>query len=263
MGGHPVVDSRYPLGDLPSRAVHAATSRTAKDMAYAKEAALPDNLDLSLVLQFLSRLKKNNNKSWFDENRDQYEKAMAQFEKLVGRLLKGMSKLEDLEGLSPRDCIMRIYRDVRFSKDKSPYKSGLGAGIVSGGRRSGRLGYHVHLAPTGATMIAGGMWDPTPQQLSKFRDAIVKDPGTFRKILGSSAFRRHFGQVTGDALKTVPKGYPADHPEIELLRQKQVCVSETFKDEIVVSPRFPELAVESLKAMKPFIDYLNQVAMGA
>jgi uncharacterized protein (TIGR02453 family) len=220
---------------------------------------MADDLDLAVALRFLSKLKKNNNKAWFDANKDQYEAAMAQFEVLVGRLIEGMSRVEDLEGLAPRDCIMRIYRDVRFSKDKSPYKTGLGAGIAPGGRKSGRLGYHLHLAPGGATMVATGLWDPTPEQLSSFRGAIMKDAGAFKKILGAASFKRHFNGLFGELLKTAPKGYPADHPEIELLRRKQVCVTEPFTDEVVGSPRFPALALESMKAMKPFVDYLDHL----
>jgi len=110
-------------------------------------------------------------------------------------------------------------------------------------------------------MIAGGLWEPTPEQLSRFRQAISRDAGSFRKIIDSALFKRHFGQVTGDKLKTVPQGYPADHPEIELLRYKQVCVMEKFDDDSVVSPKFEALALESLKSMKPFIDYLNRVVV--
>jgi uncharacterized protein (TIGR02453 family) len=222
---------------------------------------MADTLDLRPVLQFLSRLKKNNDKQWFEENRDQYEQSMGLFEQLVGRLIAGLTRLEDLEGLTPKDCIMRIYRDVRFSKDKSPYKTGLGAGIVPGGRKSGRLGYHIHLEPK-ATMIAGGLWEPTPQQLSRFRQAVGRDASSFRKILDNGQFKRHFGQVTGDRLKTAPQGYPADHPEIDLLRFKQVCIMEKFDDDVVVSQAFVASALESLESMKPFIDHLNQVVMG-
>ncbi len=220
-------------------------------------------LHLETALGFLSRLAKNNNKPWFEAHRDEYETSMAQFETLVGTLIEGMSRLEDLQDLTPKDCIMRIYRDVRFSRDKSPYKTGFGAGITSGGRKSGRMGYHLHLGPHGATMVAGGLWDPEPEQLSRFRDAILKDPAPFTRILGAAAFRKHFGQVTGDSLKTVPKGYPADHPQVELLRRKQVCVSETFPDPLVSSAEFPRAALESMKAMKPFVDYLNDVALRA
>jgi uncharacterized protein (TIGR02453 family) len=220
---------------------------------------MSENVELGSVLQFLSRLKKNNNREWFEANRSQYEDAMQQFGKLVGRLIAGLGAVEDLEGLTPKDCIMRIYRDVRFSPDKSPYKNGLGAGIVPGGRKSGRLGYHLHLQPGGATMIAGGLWEPSPEQLSRFREAIVRDAGVFKTILGGGQFKRHFGQLMGEKLKKAPKGYPADHPELDLLRRKQVCGAETFKDEVVVSSKFPGLALESMKALKPFIDYLNDV----
>jgi uncharacterized protein (TIGR02453 family) len=219
------------------------------------------DLDLGVSLRFLSQLAKNNNKPWFDEHKADYEKAAAQFELLVAELISGMSKVEDLGALAPRDCIMRIYRDVRFSKNKSPYKTGFGAGIVPGGRKSGRLGYHIHLGPNGATMAAGGLWDPEPPQLSRFRDAIVKDAGPFHKIAGAADFKRHFSTVTGDALKTAPKGYPPDHSEIDLLRQKQVCVSEKFSDETVTSREFPGLMLKSLRAMKPFIDYLNRAVL--
>jgi len=110
-------------------------------------------------------------------------------------------------------------------------------------------------------MIAGGLWDPTPEQLSRFREAIVKDAGPFLKILGAGAFKKHFGEVAGECLKTVPRGYSADHPQLDLLKRKQVCVSETFPDSAVVSEKFPALAVDSMKSMKPFIDYLNRVAL--
>jgi uncharacterized protein (TIGR02453 family) len=223
---------------------------------------MADDLNLGPVLKFLAGLAKNNNKPWFEAHRDQYEESMGSFEVLVGRLIHGLSGLEELEGLQPKDCIMRIYRDLRFSKDKSPYKTGLGAGIAPGGRKSGRVGYHLYLGPNGATMAASGLWDPTPQQLSRFRDAITENAAPFLKITGASAFKKHFGEVVGDSLKTAPKGYPADHPQLDLLKKKQICVSEKFPDEVVGSARFPELALESFRSMKPFIDYLDDVAPG-
>lgn len=222
-----------------------------------------DDLDLGVALRFLKQLAKNNNKPWFDAHKADYQAAAAQFELLVGNLIAGMGKVQDLGGVTPKDCMMRIYRDVRFSRDKSPYKTGFGATIAPGGRKSGRLGYHLHLAPNGTTMAAGGMWEPEPQQLSRFRDAIVKDAGPFHKITGAADFKRHFTEVTGEALKTAPKGYPADHPEMGLLRQKQVCVFEKFSDDEVAGPGFSELVLKSFRAMKPFIDYLDKAAMGA
>jgi len=219
------------------------------------------DLDLSGALKFLGKLKKNNNKAWFDSNKDEYLESMSQFEMLVARLIDGLGSVVDLDGLTPKDCIMRIYRDVRFSKDKSPYKTGFGAGIAPGGRKSGRMGFHLHLGP-GETMVASGLWEPTPEQLTRFRNTVAKDAGELQKILGSATFKRHFDGLYGEMLKTAPKGYPADHPAIELLRRKQVCVTEGFKDDVVTSARFPTLALESMKAMKPFADYLDRVALG-
>ena len=224
---------------------------------------MADDLDIGIALRFLKQLVRNNSKPWFDEHRADYEKAAAQFEHLVAQLITGIGKVQDLDGVTPKDCIMRIYRDVRFSKDKSPYKTGFGAGIAPGGRKSGRLGFHLHLEPNGATMAAAGLWEPDPRQLARFRDAIVKDAGPFHKITDAADFKRHFVEVMGDALKTAPKGYPADHPEVALLRQKQICVFEEFGDDVVASREFPGLLVSSFRVMKPFVDYLNRVAMGA
>ena len=215
-----------------------------------------EEADLRGALRFLAQLKEHNNREWFEKNRAQYEDAMAQFELLVGWLISEIGKTVDLAGVTPKDCIMRIYRDVRFSKDKSPYKTGLGAGIVPGGRKSGRMGFHLHVGPGGATMVASGLWEPTPQQLSRFRNAITENAGAFQKILAAAPFKRHFGEIMGDRLKTAPQGYPTDH----LLRLKQVCVAEKFDDRTVTSPAFPGLAVESMKAMRPFIAYLEEVA---
>jgi uncharacterized protein (TIGR02453 family) len=216
--------------------------------------------DLGVVLRFLSKLKNHNNKPWFDANKDEYLDAMGQFERLVARIIEGLGSIEDLDGVTPKDCIMRIYRDVRFSKDKSPYKTGFGAGIAPGGRKSGRMGYHLHVGP-GATIAATGLWEPTPEQLARFREAVAKDAGDLRRIMGSGPFKKHFDGLYGEQLKTAPKGYAPDHPAIDLLRRKQVCVTEPFSDDVVTSPRFPSLALESMKAMKPFADYLDRVAM--
>ena len=217
-----------------------------------------ESSDLQSVIHFLSQLKRNNNKLWFDSHRSDYQHAMEEFTLLVGELIEKVGSFVDLEGVTPEECIMRIYRDIRFSKDKTPYKTGLGAGIAPGGRKSSRLGFHLHVAPNGETMVAGGLWDPTSEQLTKFRGAIADDARGFKKIIGTNQFKTHFVQVTGEKLKTAPKGFPVDHPEMELLRLKQICVVEKFDDESVIAPGFPDLAVSSVKAMKPFIDYLNE-----
>jgi uncharacterized protein (TIGR02453 family) len=196
---------------------------------------------------------------WFEAHRGEYESAVDFFASFVGRLIAEIGKVQELGGITPRDCIMRIYRDVRFSKDKSPYRTELGAGIIPGGKRSGRLGYHVSLAPNGKTMVAGGLYDPTPRQLSLFRDAICQNAAPFKGILISPSFKKHFGSLWGESLKTAPKGYERDHPEIELLRRTQVCAVENFSQAAVLSARFERQVVDSVIAMKPFIDYLDSL----
>jgi uncharacterized protein (TIGR02453 family) len=216
-----------------------------------------DGVDFGLVLGFLTRLGKNNNKGWFEAHRADYEAAMDAFGSFVGRLITQIGRVEDLEGVGPKDCIMRIYRDVRFSKDKTPYKTHLGAEIVPGGRKSGRMGYFLRVSAGGGTMVAGGLYEPTPRQIARFREAVMRDAVPFKRIIASKPFKLHFGSLWGESLKTAPKGCPKDHPEIELLRRKQICAVESFADKEAASPRFERLALDSILAMKPFIDYLG------
>ena len=218
-----------------------------------------DQRDLKPVLDFLGGLQKNNNKAWFEKNRPAYEKAKDHFEAFVDGLILGLGSVENLGGVTARDCVMRIYRDIRFSKDKSPYKTGMGASIGPGGKRSTRLTYFLHLEPPGASMIAGGLHDPDSAQITKFREAIDRDAAPFKKVVNNKAFKQYFGAVAGEKLKTVPKGYDRDHPEIELLRMKEVVAIQRLTDAAVLSPDFSAHAVDAFTAMKPFLDYLNSV----
>jgi uncharacterized protein (TIGR02453 family) len=209
---------------------------------------------LSPILAFLTELEHNNRREWFEEHRAAYEAARERFEVFVGEVIDHLRAFEDLGPLSPRDCIMRIYRDVRFSRDKSPYRANMGASIARGGRHSARLPYYLHLAPGGGSFLAGGLYMPMPEQLTRFRDLIVEDPLPFKRIVDDPQFRAYFGEVTGERLKRAPAGYPPDHPEIELLRLKQVLVMHPMRDE--------ELSVDNVIAgfelLKPLNDYLNE-----
>lgn len=214
---------------------------------------------LEPVLAFLADLRENNNKAWFDRNRPRYENARQAFEELVEYFITELNKVQDLRGVSARECIFRINRDIRFSKDKSPYKTNLGAEIAPGGRNSSTLGYYLHLAPGDASMVAGGMYMPASGQLSKFREAIVRDAAPFKRIMKASDFVRYFGFVEGDRLSTAPQGYGRDHPEIDLLRLKQVLVVHRFTDKQVVARTFRSNALKAMNAMTPFTDYLNRI----
>lgn len=214
---------------------------------------------LEPVLTFLDDLGENNNKAWFDRNRPRYEQARALFEELVQEFIFSMSKVHDLGSLSARDCVFRINRDIRFSKDKSPYKTNFAAEIAPGGKNSATLGYYVHFAPHDASIIAGGVYMPSSGQLAKFREAIAKDAAPFKRITKDRDFRKYFGAVEGEKLSTAPQGFSRDHPEIELLRLKQVLVVHHFSDKQVIARTFPAEAVRVMKAMTPFNDYLNRL----
>jgi len=215
--------------------------------------------DLKPILDFLGDLKEHNNKAWFEEHRAAYDTARTHFENFVDQLIGEYGRLEDLGGITAKDCVMRIYRDTRFSKDKSPYKTSMGATIAPGGKKSASLGYHLHLQPHNETLIAGGLYMPTPEQLASFRRAIDQDAAPFKAILDNKEFRKYFGMLEGEKVKTVPQGYTRDHPDIELLRFKQVVVVHHLSDEMVLSPKFNTHVIKTFTAMKPFLGYLNTI----
>ena len=212
--------------------------------------------DLSPVLRFAAELKLNNNRPWFLEHKTDYELARTRFEEFVGGLIIGLSRTEPLGGITPKDCIFRLNRDLRFTKDKSPYKPYMSAYIAPGGKKSRLMGYYVHLEP-GNVMLAGGLYEPEPRQLTAFRDVISRDAREFKSIITETKFVEYFGGVGGDALKTIPRGYAADHPEAALLRLKTITVIHKVTDEVVTAPGFYEHAMDTFSVMKPFLQYLE------
>ena len=170
-----------------------------------------------------------------------------------------MGKIEDLGATRVKDCIFRINRDIRFSKDKSPYKHHLSAAIGPGGRQSGRIDYYLHIQPGGESMLGAGMWNPTPEQLAKYRQEIDYNAAELKEIIDQPKFRAYFPEVWGESMKTAPKGYDKSHPEIELLRRKQLFFMHKFTDKEVLSGDFARLIVESIVVVKPFCDFLNYI----
>ncbi len=216
-------------------------------------------IDLKPVFEFLGELRENNNKAWFEQNRAAYEQARDCFENFVGLLISGIDGFENLEGVSAKDCIFRINRDIRFSKDRTPYKVNMGANIAPGGRKSGRLGYYIHVQPGDQSLLAGGLYMPTSAELAKFRMAVDRNPAPLKEIIAARTFRRYFGALEGERLATAPQGYARDHADIDLLRLKQVTVIHHLQDKQVLAPDLAQSAVQVFKAMKPFLDYLNSV----
>jgi uncharacterized protein (TIGR02453 family) len=204
-------------------------------------------------------LKWNNNRNWFLEHRSSYEIALGHFEDFISALINEISQTEPLADLTPKDCIFRLNRDLRFTKDKTPYKPYMSAYIAPGGKKSRRLGYYVHLEP-GNSMLAGGLYDPDTQQLNAWREAVDHDPGLIRKIIAGDQFTRYFGQISGDRLKTIPRGYPKDHPDADLLQLKSITVVRKVTDAQVTAMNFFQDSMDTFKVMKPFLEYLESLS---
>lgn len=213
------------------------------------------------ALRFLRKLKKNNNKVWFDENRTLYEGSKKEIEQLVMDLVESFGKTDaTIAHLTPRDCLFRINRDVRFSKDKSPYKTNFGIAITSGGKKSPLAGYYLHIEP-GASFVGGGLWMPQPPVLAAVRQEIDYNFNELQKLLKSASFRKQYGELyKGDdvSLSRVPKGYEADNPAAEFLKLKSFLAMKQLDDAEVASGKLVKTSVEAFKALKPLVDFLNQ-----
>jgi uncharacterized protein (TIGR02453 family) len=210
------------------------------------------------TLQFLQKLAKNNNKVWFDKNRDAYQAAKADFEVFVTKIL------EQLAGIDPlfaeqraKDCIFRIFRDVRFSKDKSPYKPNFGAYFNKGGRKAHGAGYYIHLEP-GKTFVGGGLWMPEGPMLKAVRQEIDYNFPEFKKIVGNAKFKKLFSKIEGEQLKTVPQGYTADNPAIDYLKMKSYVVTTKMADKDITSKTFGAKCMNVFTTMNPLVDFLNR-----
>jgi uncharacterized protein (TIGR02453 family) len=212
--------------------------------------------DLQHTLSFLEDLRFNNRRDWFEANRKRYEAARAAAESLVTEILAQFKPVEDVGATAAKDCFFRLNRDVRFSKDKSPYKTNFGIVLGKGGRKTTGRSYYLNLEP-GGTFIAAGIYDPSPEQLKQIRAAIAEDPTKLRKIINAKDFQQYFGGLKGDALKTAPKGYAADHPAIDLLKYKQFLAMHDVTDAEVLADDFAAHVVSVCKALKPLESYFE------
>lgn len=205
----------------------------------------------------MSDLVDNNNREWFQANRGRYDAAKGELIRVVDQVLMRMSAFEPLANTASKDCIFRINRDIRFSKDKKPYKSNLAFAIGPGGRHSGRIDYYVHIQPGNQSFLGAGMWQPTPANLAKFRQEVDYNAQELKDIIEAQEFKTYFPEASGEVMKTTPKGYPADHPEIELLRRKELFFLHRFTDKEVVKANFVDELVRGSQIMKPYCDFLN------
>ncbi len=217
-------------------------------------------MDFSQILTFLTKLAKNNDRVWFEKNKETYLEAKNNFELFVTDVLNELTKLNpELGGLNPKKLPFRIYRDVRFSKDKSPYKTNMGAGFSPNGKLVQEPGYYLHIQPGNKSFVAGGIYMPDAPNLAKIRQEIDYNGDKFDKILKDKNFRKFFkGMDDFDKLKNMPKGYAIDHPHIELLKLKSFIVTRDFTDAQVKDKKFLRNIAETCKAIKPLNNFLKE-----
>lgn len=216
------------------------------------------------TFEFLEELKLNNNRDWFVAQKKAYEAAKLDAEKFVGSMIQEISKFDPaIENPDVKSCMFRIFKDVRFSKDKLPYKTNFGGFIGKGGRKTTLSGYYFHIEP-GESMIAGGIYMPQPEVLKMLRNEIYFNSAEFKSILGEKGFKKYFdGLDDFDKMKKGPKDYPADFPELDLLKYKSYIVSAKISDADVLSAGFPEHAIKVAKAMLPLNTFLNRAILNS
>ena len=209
-------------------------------------------------LDFLKKLKKNNNREWFNANKKLYEDAKYDFEIFVFELIQKIAEFdESVSGLEPKNCIFRIYKDVRFSKDKSPYKTNMGAFICKGGRKNNAAGYYIHLSP-GECFLAGGLYMPMPDKLLDVRNRIASNYKAFVKIVQDKEFKKYYGELwQGDKLKTAPKGFDKEHPAMEYLKLKSFIGDHITNEDKALGKNYLDYCSKVFKAAKSLNAFLN------
>lgn len=204
-------------------------------------------------LDFLSELEKNNNRDWFTENKKRFENHQKVIKSFFQEINEEFGKQDSIEKMQ----IHRIYRDIRFSKDKTPYKINFS---VSFDRTKPHLrgGYYLHIQP-GGSFVGGGFWEPNAEDLNRIRKEFEMDDEEIRAIIADENFKKYFGELKGEELKTAPKGFDKTHPAIDLIRKKQYLISRSFTDKEVTSENFKTEVLATFKAMRPFFDYMSDV----
>lgn len=206
------------------------------------------------LLEFLKILKENNNREWFNERKAEFTE-IQEHTKTQFNLLFGALKVHDDVD---RVKIFRIYRDIRFSKNKTPYKSHF-SGSFHRRKPELRGGYHLHIQPNDKSYIAGGFWNPSKEDLLRIRKEFEMDADEMRAILADKKFKEIWGGFIGEELKTAPKGFDKEHPAVDLIRKKQFVFKKSFTDAQVLDPKFIENADTSFKIIRPYFDYMTDV----
>lgn len=210
------------------------------------------------ILDFLAELKENNHKGWMDSNKKRYLEVKGYFEQLITELLKSMSSFDkEMAQINPKDCIFRMNRDIRFSADKTPYKTNFGAYMSKGGKKSSYAGYYLHFQGENESFLAGGKYTPAAAELALIRQEIDYNFEDFTKLITEKNFKKYFGELSGDKVKTTPKGYAKDNPAIEILKHKSFLAYHAMNDQQVCAEDIIAHSTQVFKAMKPLNDFMN------
>lgn len=210
------------------------------------------------VFTFLNDLARNNNRDWFNENKKRYQGALERFRELAGLLIDGISLYDpSIADLEAKDAIFRIYKDIRFSKDKTPYKTHFGCWMAKGGRKSTHAGYYFHMEP-GKSFMAAGVWMPPKEQLNLIRQEIMFNPKAYLEVINDPLLKKGYERGgREDMLKKGPAGFPKDFEYLEEIKYKHYIFSRQYKDAEILNPGFPERLVENYRVLLPLVNYLN------
>lgn len=205
------------------------------------------------TFEFLKKLEKNNNREWFTQHKAEFDSVIKDNKVFFTQIYNELQEHDNLKGIH----IFRIYRDVRFSKDPTPYKNNFGVGY-SRSKPMLRGGYYIQLEP-GNSFVGGGFWGPDAKDLLRIRKEFEISTTEIDKIRSDETFKKYFGEIEGDAVKTAPRGFDKNHPGIDLIRKKQYVVMRKFTDKEVLSDSFQKEVLNTLLAMRPFFDYMSEV----
>ncbi|MCX2719567.1 DUF2461 domain-containing protein [Lentiprolixibacter aurantiacus] len=214
---------------------------------------MPPSVISKETISFLKSLKKNNDREWFSANKALYQNAHANAKAFYLDLKEALGKHDEID----KHKLFRIYRDVRFSADKTPYKPHF-AGSYSRAGVSRRGGYYLRIRP-GESFIAGGFWEPNKEDLFRIRKELELDASEFRKVIGDNKFKKVWGELMGDEVKTAPKGFDREHPDIDLIRKKGYIFVRNFTDEEVQAADFLKVVDDSFKAIRPYFDLMSDI----
>tara|TARA_B110000971_G_scaffold43691_1_gene43348 strand:+ start:2237 stop:2896 length:660 start_codon:yes stop_codon:yes gene_type:complete len=215
-------------------------------------------MDLQNTFQFLIDLKFNNNRPWFNANKDRYLAVKKDFDEFIETLIPLLKNQDQsIDVTSAKECVFRIYRDARFTKNKEPYKTSFGAHISKGGRKSSFAGYYIHLEPDNS-FIGGGIYDPSPELLKNIRTQILENTDEYKAILAEKTLKADFSILEGEKLKMAPKGFPKDFKDIDLLKNKHFIVSKKIENETWFDLDLKVKITNSFKTQQSFNTFLNR-----